>query len=299
MRQKIRLTESELVKVVKKIITESTYKNYGCNLLKEGNAKRFCKSIEGELRGNKKYLDTSINALKNYSSNYLSNYKEGIRSIKFDETLKFFKERDFMVKTALEKFKDCGEIINLIKDSIEKFINDYVIVDDRGEYSFLNKLNTNYSAIAYMITVSNYDIYYDKTTDVIINHFFNSSDKDGNAPFMKYLERYLIKPGDTFENILNTIKSTTEIGTNTESKAKEYLKKECPKNNLIDFTGDYSFIDMIGIDFAIEIKKDAWIPIQVKTNERDCHPLKGVKSCENWCMYKNGKKFVIVKYNPK
>jgi hypothetical protein len=280
---------------------DQTYEKYGCDLLVEGNEKRFCKSIECELRGNINYLRTSINALKTYSSDYLSDYKEGISAIKYDKTVDFFKSREFMVEKAKDMFEGCNEIIKLINDSMEKFIEDVVILDDKGDYSLLNKLNTNYSAIAYMITVSKYDEYYNKTTDFIIKDFFMTYDDDGNTPFMRYLENHLTNPDNTFGNILNTIKSTTKIGTNTENLAKEYLNKVYSGNTLFDFTGDYSFIDMIGIDFAIKLLDGdgVWIPIQVKTNKRDCKSSKKVGSCKNWCMYRDGNKFNIEKYNEK
>ena len=70
----------------------------------------------------------------------------------------------------------------------------------------------------------------------------------------------------------------------------EYVDSE-----IYDFTGNYSFIDMMGIDVAI--KKDGkWIPIQIKSNPKYCVGLKNVDGCENWCVSLNGKKLITNKY---
>jgi len=298
----VRLRESDLSKLVNKVISESTDEKYGCDFLPNGIKKRFCKSIEYDLKNNRRYTNFIQKKINEYSSGYLKNYDGNIRSLEYDRTVDFFKERQAKVIVALEIFKSCNEIINLIKNKMLDFIKEYVIVDNNTNYSQLNKLGTNYSALSYMITEVGFELYHDKTTDVIVNHFFDTYDNDGNTPFMKFMESF---ENDTpaLNNIVKTINQTTNIGKNTENEVKSFLTSEYPEikfsgdNYFVDFAGDYSFIDMIGIDFAINLNGN-WIPIQVKTNINSCKPLNGVKNCENWCIGKDTNKNFDIKIYP-
>jgi hypothetical protein len=291
----IHLNESDLLKLVNNVISESADVKYGCDFLPNGVTKRFCKSIECDLKNNRTYINFIQEKINEYSSGYLKNYSGNIRSLEYNKTVDFFKERRTNVILALEIFKSCNEIRNLITNKMVEFVKKYVIVDENTNYSQLNKLGTNYSALSYMITEAGFKKYHDKSTDVIVKDFFNSLDNNGNTPFMILMESFK-NDNPTLNNIIKTINQTTNIGKNTENEVKLYLKKEYPNAELIDFTGDYSFIDMIGIDFAINLNGN-WIPIQIKTNKKSCRSLYGVKNCENWCIGKENRNFKIERYS--
>ncbi len=283
----------------KESLIESKISETGCNSIPMGLEYRFCHSIETHLRRKRSLLNFTTRKISEYAKEYLSEYKEGIRSMKYEKTLDFFKSRQAMVEVAMDMFNYCEGIIKYIEDHMKRFIEEHVIIDSDGEWSYLNKLNTNYSALAYLITKLRFDKDNMLDTDTIVRNFFNYDEKTGISPFINFIDS--IKPSVETESnkIMNqmgeTIKATTDYGNKAEEDVKNLLLDEYVDSEIYDFTGNYSFIDMMGIDVAI--KKDGkWIPIQIKSNPKYCVGLKNVDGCENWCVSLNGKKLITNKY---
>ena len=89
----------------------------------------------------------------NITAIYRSSERVG-HTVLYDKGIEFFSERRDMVIDALGKFKlSCPKLRSYIIEAMTKFTERFVIWDEKQQYDLLNKLNTNYSAAAYMITV--------------------------------------------------------------------------------------------------------------------------------------------------
>ncbi len=283
----------------KKSLIESKISETGCNSIPMGLEYRFCHSIETHLKRSRSLLNFTTRKISEYAKEYLSEYEEGVRAMKYEKTVDFFKSRQSMVNEAMNMFKYCDGIIKYIEHNMSRFIKEHVIIDSDGEWSYLNKLNTNYSALAYLITKLRFDKDNMLDTNTIVRKFFNYDEKTGISPFIDFINT--IKPNVETESnkimkqMSETIKATTDYGNMAEEDVKNLLLDEYVGSEIYDFTGNYSFIDMMGIDVAI--KKDGkWIPIQIKSNPKTCVGLKNVDGCENWCVSLSGKKLIINKY---
>ena len=283
----------------KKSLIESKISETGCNSIPMGLEYRFCHSIETHLKRSRSLLNFTTRKISEYAKEYLSEYEEGVRAMKYEKTVDFFKSRQSMVNEAMNMFKYCDGIIKYIEHNMSRFIKEHVIIDSDGEWSYLNKLNTNYSALAYLITKLRFNKDNMLDTNTIVRKFFNYDEKTGISPFIDFINT--IKPNVETESnkimkqMSETIKATTDYGNMAEEDVKNLLLDEYVGSEIYDFTGNYSFIDMMGIDVAI--KKDGkWIPIQIKSNPKTCVDLKNVDGCENWCVSLSGKKLIINKY---
>ena len=138
--------------LIKKILNESKKTLVGCDFFeKSTNDYRWCKFAENKLMKNTRKV---TKALEDYKKEYLSTYETGVRAVKYDKGIEFFSERRDMVIDALGKFKlSCPKLRSYIIEAMTKFTERFVIWDEKQQYDLLNKLNTNYSAAAYMITV--------------------------------------------------------------------------------------------------------------------------------------------------
>ena len=282
----------------KKLLMEIKLSETGCNSIPMGLEYRFCHSIETHLKRKKSLLNYTTLKISEYANEYLSNYEDGIRSMKYDLTVEFFEKRQLMVDDALSMFNYCEGLIEHIKVNMANFIKQNVILDVDGEWSFLNKLNTNHSALAYVITKLRFDVDNSFDTETIVHRFFDY-DETGVSPFMNFVNS--VKPNMKSEvkkimvDMFNTIKASTDYGNKAEETVKKLLLNEYEGSEIKDFTGDYSFIDMMGIDISIKID-GKWIPVQIKSNPEYCRSLGNVGGCENWCVSSRGKKLIVNKY---
>ena len=84
----------------KESLIESKISETGCNSIPMGLEYRFCHSIETHLRRKRSLLNFTTRKISEYAKEHLSEYKEGIRSMKYEKTVDFFKSRQSMVEVA-------------------------------------------------------------------------------------------------------------------------------------------------------------------------------------------------------
>ena len=151
--------------LIKKILNESKKTLVGCDFFETNtNDYRWCKFAENKLMKNTRKV---TKALEDYKKEYLSTYETGVRAVKYDKGIDFFSERRDMVIDALGKFKlSCPKLRSYIIEAMTKFTERFVIWDEKQQYDLLNKLNTNYSAAAYMITVELPEKYKDPSFNI-------------------------------------------------------------------------------------------------------------------------------------
>jgi hypothetical protein len=262
---------------------------------------KWCKFAENKLQRNTKKVS---DAMSNYVKEFLSSYKSGIRAVKYDKSLPFFSERRDMVVDSLEKFQQsCPKLRKHIIDQMIKFTDKYVIWNEENQYDLLNKLNTNYTAVAFLLTSELPENY--KTAESFedaIKYFFETKNDDGVTPFETFMGRIGTENKEIIrDRIYQTIKQKTKEGNIIEDKFYEYMSNQIGGGNIIVYSGDYSFMDMIGIDMIVKDPNGVWIPVQVKKWVSGCDDktisYARKSMCENWCVSNESKYFNIKVYN--
>ena len=144
-----------------------------------------------------------------------------------------------------------------------RLMNTGIVRDEKGEYHYVNKLNTNYSDLAELIT--QLFVKGGKVSEL------NSKNIDGLKayllsikPSMKRLVEKYFKADELKEFVINT-KYFTYLGDDAENKVLEVLEKFGMTKLYQGSNGD--FIDMLfGIDLIMEYNGKTYT-IQVKSKE--------------------------------
>lgn len=274
----------------------------GCDYFEHHtNDYRWCKFAENKLSRMTKRVS---NAIEDYKKNYLSTYTTGIRAVKYNKEHEFFSERREMVIDALDKFKTaCPKLKKYIIDSMTRFTDKYVIWNEEQQYDLLNKLNTNYTAAAYMMT-SELPEYYKTNVSFenALDYFFNRTNEDGVTPFEQFMGKIESEnKKEIRERINQTIAQKTKEGSEIEDIFYKYISEQIGPENVVMYSGDYSFMDMIGIDMLIKNPEGVWVPVQVKKYGGGCDDttIKYARQhmCENWCVSNEAKYFNIRVYD--
>ena len=185
-----------------------------------------------------------------------------------DEIEQFAKGLDALKKTNI----DVGYISKRLRDKIPTGIENLKLVrDEDGNWDFLNKLNTNYSALSDLLSnliIRGVEANYDK--GMIIYNKIIKDPKEGLIEIKKYLKRlivyYFIDNGEglnDFRKFTSKIKEMSEIGEKAEDKVCEYL--EAKGFEICYRGGNGDFIDMIfGCDMIVHKEDIGYKTVQVK-----------------------------------
>jgi hypothetical protein len=260
------------------IITNFNSNDRGCNLISNKEYKEWCKKAEIKLSGyTTGYRNRVIKEVEGFKpfikQHNIEKFKEYIKE--FNEKDSFFKENLVNVNILKENLSYCEEA----SESIDKFIktniepNFLFVYSGNTEkiYDIINKFNTNYTAIAYLLTkvaeLRNRDTKFEK----VFNDYFIEKNEKGESEFYKVLLNYLERNGPDinkkFDGVIHTIKKTSEIGLWVENKFKKFLISKNIEYKV--FAGDFSFVDLMGVDLMIK-NRGVWIPVQVKADVSHC-----------------------------
>lgn len=317
---------------MKFLITESQYVTLlseqrkpreieGCNVFGDANKKEFCKSVEKEISENlSEYSPQMENLLRKYFTS-----DEKISQIQMEQ---LNNESDIVI----DGFNKINEVVDLIKINCpqgsqvanklkDKWLSKYNLYfkDGLGKYHLLNRLDTNYTAMAVLITffyedlltqVRNWTNRKKTPSDLFvkdwISHFFDSKvplidPRKGWEQDLTGTQKELKKtpnPISIFNKVLNprefeigeseyhkdfmkALQQVRDKGFKTEDLFEKMLKE----NNIVykRYGYDYSFVDMVlGIDFLIKQTKrgsDYWVPVQVKSSFRELYNLVDMFKC--------------------
>lgn len=336
MKKIIRLTESELVSLVKRTIMEDSNNNNK----KVFNENRF---LEYRTKGKYFYCEKSFSPLQTNEMAFCKAAENVIRQSNKDKssgkgnkgfyaafeeliTAYFEEEKEDLFKLEVEKLTrdseivkkgfneldevgdylrpNCRKVVDRIKIEKDRFFNKFKIYfkskNDQGqtEYSPINRLNTNYSALAVLITK-----YYSQKGAFDGIRRLNAEQwdyvaKDWLVTLFRPSKEFLdlrpiedkksnpIRPGweeliDVFFRY-NVVLNTNEIrdlvtdilmdtrarGFETENNFERFLIKEKQENRIQDYKRyayDFGFVDMLlGVDFLVKVN-NIWKPVQVKT----------------------------------
>ena len=274
----------------------------GCDYFPQHtNDYRWCKFAENKLSRSTNKISQ---ALDSYVREYLSTYETGVRAVRYNKELEFFSERREMVIDALDKFKaSCPKLRKYVIDKMTKFTERYVIWNEEQQYDLLNKLNTNYTAAAYMITSELPEHYKTNVSfENALEYFFKLKNKEGVTPFEEFMGKIEMEnKKEIRERINQTIRYTTDLGNQIEDMFEKYISKQIGSENVVMYSGDYSFMDMIGIDMLVRNPEGLWVPVQVKKYQGACDDttIKFARKhmCENWCVSNESKYFNIRVYD--
>lgn len=285
---------------------ESDGESWGCNLFPENSEQKdWCKCTMGRIKSKYGLIQSEINKIADFLKSQTD----------LSGTIKFYKEDDPFFSDNINNLNELAKILsscNKTKDTIDNFKKDiakkFLFVnkqEDKFTYSLLNRLNTNYSALAYILTdFRNRKVLKDSSFDDIFNSYFGTpKDSMSESYFFNLIVNYLSskesfaheKSKEIVDNILKTIKGTDDIGKKTEIEAYKYLVKTFGENNVKDFSGDYSWVDFLGVDMLVYDEK-GWVPVQIKTNPNECKS--NTRFCRNICIgKKNNYDWDVKPYN--
>jgi len=288
--------------LIKKHLNEAKKPLVGCDFFEDHTSDhRWCKYAENKLMKNTRRIK---NAMYDYTKEFLSTYETGLRAVKYNKELQFFSERRDMVIDALEKFNEsCPKLRKYVIESMKRFTEHYVIWDEKQQYDLLNKLTTNYTAAAYMLTANLPDYYKTSVSfNNVLKYFFDDKNDDGLTPFEVFMGKIASEnKREIRERINQTITQKTKDGQEIEDRFYEYITEQLGGSDVITYSGDYSFMDMIGIDLMVKNPENKWVPIQVKKYAGGCddNTIKLARNhmCENWCVSNEAKFWNIRVYN--
>jgi hypothetical protein len=166
--------------------------------------------------------------------------------------------------------------------------------NDKYTYNQLTKLNTNYTALAYLLTDfrSRKGLIGESFDQIFTKYFETPPNSMNESPFFNLIIEYFSNREEAvniMSGVFKTIKGTGDIGAASETAALNILSEHFGEENVIVFSGDFSWPDFLGIDMLV-LEEDlgwGWVPVQVKTNIDSCYGNK--KFCNNICIGKEKK----------
>lgn len=161
---------------------------------------------------------------------------------------------------------------------IDKLPDRKLVYDEDGNWDPINKLCTNYSDLAVLLTdflfnsFQNGGVVSKKILEMIMNtkdttkiKDFLKSHKEGLSK--KLIEKYSKSPEDILGYVGNSIKNSKK-GEDLENEVKETLLSPRYDSELLYQGGSGDFIDMIfSVDLIVKLHHGAVTTIQVKSNE--------------------------------
>jgi len=277
---------------------ENNYEAWGCYLFEAKSEKReWCENAQSKIRYNKSKVQEQIDKVgKNLKEDRELPYREKVKYYTegdpfFDENLANFNLAEELILPTCEKARETFD------DFKSKLAEKFLFVDkekDKYTYNQLTKLNSNYTALAYLLTDfrSRKALVGESFDQIFMRYFETPSDSLNESPFFNLIIEYFSGREDAvniMSGVLKTIKGTGDIGAASELSALTFLSEHFGEENIKVFSGDFSWPDFLGIDIMID-EQDlgwGWVPVQVKTNIDSCYANK--KFCKNVCIGKEKK----------
>jgi hypothetical protein len=304
---KITITESQF-----NTINESITKRQDL-CLTFGRYSEFCKKIEKNIHLKK---DNLISQSTEFFNKVVTNEKFFKTMVLKPGNPDFDNRLDNLIylKNLLTTYKSCSNIINKIEDDIktlpEKGLK--MVVDEYDKYSLLNRLNTHYSAKAYLLTeIILNELGYEnreKTGDIDLNNMSDDNvreiikfviDNNHIDKISSYLSNLLKENKEFRDYFMGTLTYSRDKGNEVEKGVFKSLVDKYGKDNVIEFSEDFGFVDYFGID-GIVIDGDTAHPIQVSTSVKGNPKIFKFTSVDENCkpigFYKIGNR--IIQYHP-
>lgn len=288
------------------IISES--KSHISQLCSHFNDKsKFCESVESVLKGRKKSIFNKSQEFFNKvikDSGYFDvvTLEPGNRLYdeRLSELIKF--------KDILEQYKSCPEIVNAVKKDIEILPKKglKMNIDENNDYSIINRLNSHYTAQAYLLTKMIIDSLENEGFDT--TRLINPSNEDVIKMIDHVLlENYVVEVSENLSELLRnnehfrkdligTLERSRELGNSVENEVFSKLRSTYGDENVFEFSGDFGFVDHFGVD-GVVIINGVLHPIQISTSMKTPKLFKyDSENCKTRGYFKSGNK--IIMYEP-
>jgi hypothetical protein len=244
-----------------------------------GSTSSFCKKLESTLKDSRKggREKNMLNVSKNFFNKVVSNgdyfktivLRPGIPE--YDTRI----EQLIRFKDLLESNGSCPNIVSDVNQNINNLPDKELtmVVDSENQYSLLNRLDTHYSTKAYLLTnliLRNLDdkgnldnINDEKLREVL---YYVMSDE-----FVSEIAEFLSKTLETnkefHDYFFGSLSSSRERGNQVENDVFEFLRGKYGAENVIEFSGDFGFVDYFGVDGVVIINGQAH-PVQISTSAK-------------------------------
>ena len=288
------------------IISESkTHISQLCSHYKDKS--KFCETLETVIKKNLKDLRNASakffeSVIKN--PNYFNVITLGPGNHLYEERLLEL----IKFKRVLEKYKSCPVIIESISNDIKTLPKKglKMNIDDNNEYSIINRLNTHYTAQAYLLTQLIIDDLQNKSEDLSKLNDLNRDEvaiildkvlsKNYSDEVAKSLSE-LINTNEHFKkDLLGTLQRSRDLGNSFEDTVFQKLREKYGDDNVVVFSGDFGFVDYFGVD-GVVIINGVLHPVQISTSMKTPKLFKyDSENCKTRGYYKSGNK--IIMYEP-
>jgi len=207
-------------------------------------------------------------------------------------------------KEILENYDVCPEIIYEVEKDLENLPIKRLkmAVDDDNHYSLLNRLDTHYTAKAYLLSYLMLNAEDKETLKKEDDNKIRESLKiflsdDLNIELVAGYLSQLLKDNDDFRKyFLSSLEYSREQGNKVESEVFNVLRKKYGEDNVFEFSGDFGFVDHFGVDGIVVINEFAH-PVQISSVQKSPKIFKySSEYCKPLGFYKNGSK--VHKYEP-
>jgi hypothetical protein len=307
--------------LIKKLLREHIADDrWGCELFMNENDFEFCTTSANRLKArNSKQRTQVFRVLDMLKIDIFESYQDLVGKIKsYSTNDEFFSRNDEQIEKLINTVgKSCKSSIPYINQFKEKQSSQSLFVKDNKidgiiekEYDEINKLNSNYTALAYLLTKyregKSEEYRANFGFDLIFRDYFLGDVNTLNAsPFYIFVRRHLEGTLDETEkhilnNIYKTIQKTTSIGDKAESEYQEFFSEIGVEFE--SFIGNFSWVDMMGVDLIFKSRKDPkkdWYPMQIKSKLENCYG--NYRFCKNFCVGKseNGNWYINEYYGEK
>jgi hypothetical protein len=211
-------------------------------------------------------------------------------------------------KDILEQYKSCPEIVNAVKKDIEILPKKglKMNIDENNDYSIINRLNSHYTAQAYLLTKMIIDSLENEGFDT--TRLINPSNEDVIKMIDHVLlENYVVEVSENLSELLRnnehfrkdligTLERSRELGNSVEDEVFSKLRGTYGDENVFEFSGDFGFVDHFGVD-GVVIINGVLHPIQISTSMKTPKLFKyDSENCKTRGYFKSGNK--IIMYEP-
>jgi hypothetical protein len=285
------------------IISES--KSHISQLCSHFNDKsKFCESVESVLKGRKKSIFNKSQEFFNKvikDSGYFDvvTLEPGNRLYdeRLSELIKF--------KDILEQYKSCPEIVNAVKKDIEILPKKglKMNIDENNDYSIINRLNSHYTAQAYLLTKMIIDSLENEGFDT--TRLINPSNEDVIKMIDHVLlENYVVEVSENLSELLRnnehfrkdligTLERSRELGNSVENEVFSKLRSTYGDENVFEFSDDFGFVDHFGVD-GVVIINGVLHPIQISTSMKTPKLFKyDSENCKTRGYFKSGNTIIM------
>jgi len=295
------ITESQL-----NLLTEAKDKFQNlCDTL--GSTSAFCKKVESALKDHRKggKEGNMLNTSKNFFNKVVRNgdyfntttLRPGIPE--YDSRL----EQLVRFRDVLQKSGSCPKIIEEVNKDIKNLPQKdlVMVVDSENQYSLLNRLDTHYSAKAYLLTnlilkeIKNKDNLNNVNDEKLREVLYHVMDDEFVEEISKFLSETLDSNKEFHDYFFGSLKSSKDKGNQVENDVFNFLRQKYGNENVIEFSGDFGFVDYFGVDGVVIINGEAH-PIQISTAAKSSPKVfrYSSESCRPLGFFKDKNK--IIKY---